>query len=201
MWWPIPVILYIILLIFAPVAEYLYLGTVNAFLRITYWMLFLQGIYYLLELLHVDDKTIERYLNIIFAPSVSVLCYWLVGSALEWEIMASAWFLDIFTHGINVFALALVVIFHRPCIRSNVLWAYIVPVVYLAVAYIYTYATNRLIYPSNFFSFEEIDGHPSYAWVGIIVLVIPTGLAHGVFYVISRHMSSIYEKCPSEESV
>lgn len=197
--WLSVVLFYAIFILVSCVGEIAYQGTASILLTITYWMLILQAVYYYLEYKKIDDTTIETYLNFIFAPSVSVLCYWLVGSALEWEIMSSIWFIDIFTHGINIFALALLVILRRPCIRWDFRYPYTIPLLYIIVTYVYTALTRNLIYPDNFFSFEEIEGKQSYAWVGIIVLIIPNGLAHVVFYYISEYMSTVYKRCPRDD--
>jgi hypothetical protein len=197
--WLIVVLTYALIITLSVVGEIAYQNSATVLLTITYWMLILQAVYYYLEYRKVDDKTIETFLNYIFAPSASVLCYWLVGSAMEWDIMSSMWFLDIFTHGINVFALALIVILRRPCIRWNFWYPYAIPIFYLCVTFTYTALTKTLIYPDNFFSFSHIEDKQSYAWVGIILLIVPNGLAHVLFYYISEYMSGVYKRCPRED--
>ena len=197
--WLIVVLTYALIIVLSVVGEIAYQNSATVLLTITYWMLILQAVYYFLEYRKVNDETIETFLNFIFAPSASVLCYWLVGSAMEWEIMSSVWFLDIFTHGINVFALALIVILRRPCIRWNILYPYTIPIIYIIVTFTYTAVEKTLIYPDNFFSFLNVEGKQSYAGIGVIILIVPNGLAHLVFYYISQYMSNVYERCPRED--
>ena len=197
--WLIVVLTYVFFIVLSVVGEIAYQNSATVLLTITYWMLILQAVYYYLEYKKVNDETIETFLNYIFAPSTSVLCYWLVGSAMEWEIMSSLWFLDIFTHGINVFALALIVILRRPCIRWDFWYPYVIPIIYIVVTFTYTAFAKTLIYPDNFFSLIHVEGKQSYVGIGIIILIIPNGLSQVVFYYISQYMSNVYKRCPRED--
>ena len=133
--WLIVVLTYALIVVLSVVGEIAYQNSATALLTITYWMLILQAVYYYLEYRKVNDETIETFLNYIFAPSASVLCYWLVGSAME----------------------SLIVILRRPCIRWNFFYPYAIPIFYIIVTFTYTALETTLIYPDNFFSFLHVE--------------------------------------------
>lgn len=76
--WLIVVFTYALIIVLSVVGEIAYQNSATVLLTITYWMLILQAVYYYLEYRKVNDETIETFLNYIFAPSASVLCYWIV---------------------------------------------------------------------------------------------------------------------------
>jgi len=168
----------------------------SIFLTFTYWNFLLQGFFYIMELLseykciNLSKNTKEIALNIIFAPGVSVLAYWVIINSLNWGFLIP-WYVDVSIHGINILMLMGIVVVKYPCIAQlstlqNILLPVIVPLLYCIVAVTYTSVTMRLIYPSNLFSFVTVeDSHP-YGWVGVIYLCVGIPLPQVVFYFICK---------------
>lgn len=164
------------------------------------WMVIAQMIYFLFEfiasLIETSDtwKLVRRYLiNLIFTPSILVLSYFILIVSLDWTSKYSDDMIMVLTnlgiHGFNIINLVLVVLYnfpyvgklHNNYIRTTILTrniraiapyflAYVLPVTYWLVATIYSTTNEKLIYPSNLFSFSKIDGKKSYA-VEVMVLM------------------------------
>jgi hypothetical protein len=173
-------------------------GTV--LLTFTYWNFVLQYIFYVIEILNlyqivsVTRETREIFLNIIFSPSVSILVYWILVYSLEWGFLMP-WYIDISIHGINILMLIGMVLFKYPCIAQlntiqNIVFPFLVPVIYAIVTSIYTYITMKLIYPSNLMSFQTIDDNPPYGWVSILFLCVAIPLPQFIFYFICKAVST-----------
>ena len=155
-------------------------GTI--FLTFTYWNFVLQYIFYIIELLSVyqfitvTQETKEILLNIIFAPGVSILGYWILINVLEWGFLIP-WYIDVSIHGINILMLMGIVVLKYPCIAQlntfqNIVLPSIVPAIYFIVTVTYTTVTMKMIYPSNLFSFVSIDDNPPYGWLGVLFFVL-----------------------------
>ena len=200
-------ILYIPTIILTPIVEMIVMQNTITFLTFTYWMLFFQGLYYIFELVvHVYkienmDKTRYIILNIIFAPSVVVLCYWILLIEFDWNLPIP-WFIDISIHGLNIFALVFLVLLKFPYIGfvDTVVLNYILPfvigIVYAICVVIYTSTSKKLIYDTNLFSFEVIENKAPYGWLGILVFVIPTVVTQFLFYVLCSHIRKGYTTVP-----
>ena len=165
-------------------------GTI--FLTFTYWNFVLQYIFYIIELLSVyqfitvTQETKEILLNIIFAPGVSILGYWILINVLEWGFLIP-WYIDVSIHGINILMLMGIVVLKYPCIAQlntfqNIVLPSIVPAIYFIVTVTYTTVTMKMIYPSNLFSFVSIDDNPPYGWLGVLFLCVGIPLPQLIFY-------------------
>jgi len=173
-------------------------GTI--YLTFTYWNFILQYIFYIMELFYeykvvaVSERTREILLNIIFAPGVSILVYWILINSLEWGFLIP-WYIDISIHGINILMLMGIVVVKYPCIAQlntfqNIVLPFIVPVLYCIVTTIYTAVTKKLIYPSNLFSFETIDNKPPYGWISVLYLCIAIPLPQLIFYFVCNTLKT-----------
>lgn len=145
------------------------------------WLFILQGFYFLSHYLfgNVLKKVL---LNMIFAPSVYVVMYWFFPSDIPFM-------LNLCAHGLNVL-LMIYIVYKYPVIGQfenntlNILLPVIPCVIYLTFAIIYTYTTMSLIYPTNFFGFEEIQGKPSYAFQAIILNAYGIAIIHTISWYI-----------------
>ena len=168
------------------------------FLTFTYWNFVLQYIFYIVELLHVYEvimvtqETKENILNIIFAPGVSILGYWILINSLQWGLLIP-WYVDISIHGINILMLMGLVVLKYPCIGQldmlrNILFPFIVPIIYFIVTVTYTTITRKMIYPSNLFSFVSIENNPPYGWIGVLFLCVAIPLPQIIFYFVCNSL-------------
>jgi len=140
----------------------------------------------------VSERTKEIILNVIFAPGVSVLAYWILINSLDWGFLIP-WYVDVSIHGINILMLMGIVVVKYPCIGQlsrvqNILLPFIAPVLYCIVTLTYTSITKRLIYPSNLFSFKDIEDNPPYGWVGIVYLCVGIPMPQVIFYFVCREI-------------
>ena len=153
------------------------------------WVFVLQALYFLGH--YLFQNTFKKILlNMIFAPSVYVVMYWFFPSN-------TPFILNLCAHGINV--LLLIYVVHRyPVIgQFDRLWLNIVlPIVpcllYLIFAIVYTYMTMTLIYPTNFFGFQEIEGKPSYALQAILLNSYGIAIIHSITWYICSQRSFGY---------
>ena len=170
----------------------------SVFLTFIIWNVILQYIFYVVELLSeyqritVSERTKEIILNVIFAPGVSVLAYWILINSLDWGFLIP-WYVDVSIHGINILMLMGIVVVKYPCIGQlsrvqNILLPFIAPVLYCIVTLTYTSITKRLIYPSNLFSFKDIEDNPPYGWVGIVYLCVGIPMPQVIFYFVCREI-------------
>lgn len=155
----------IVLLYYLGIGLWGLLSDPTSILTFSCWMFILQGLYFL-SVFFVSDYIKKIILNMIFAPSVFVLVYWFFPPVIPW-------YLDIAVHGVNILFLFYMV-YKYPVIGTfdnalDIVLPIILPVVYFIFAIIYTYTTMSLIYPYNFFGFEEIEGKTSYVWQSIFL--------------------------------
>ena len=164
------------------------------------WMVIAQIFYFLFEfiasLIETSDtwRIIRRYLiNLIFTPSILVLTYFVLIASFDWTSKYSndiaLVLVNVGIHGLNIVNLILVVLYkfpyvgklHNNYVRTTIMTrniraiapyflAYVLPITYWLIATVYSTTNDKLIYPSNLFSFNKIDGKKSYA-VEIMILM------------------------------
>ena len=198
-------IFYTLFTIGLPIAQWLVPDTNqwesnSIFLTFTYWNFVSQYVFFTLEMLEAFEHIIvptslrKTFLNIIFAPSVSILGYWILISAMEWGLLIP-WYVDISIHGINIFLLIGIVVLKYPCIGSmneqwqNYILPCILPFAYAIVVISYTTIAKRLIYPSNIFSFTPIEEKEPYGWVSILFISIGIPLPQIIFYYVCEYVN------------
>lgn len=165
------------------------------------WILIAQMIYFIFEFiasLVEESETWERarryFINLIFTPSILVLTYFLFIVSFNWTskytddtVMV---LVNLGIHGLNILNLVVVVLYNFPYVgklhrnyerigefersiraKAHYVLAYVIPVIYWVVVVVYSTTNETLIYSTNIFSFNKIDGKKSYA-VEVMVLLI-----------------------------
>lgn len=171
---------------------------VIAYIQFTQWMIISQFLFYLYEFLVLsniikeDMLSRKDFINIVFAPSVSVLSYWAFVNVFSWPLFVP-WYLDIFIHLINIILLIVLVLIKYKNIGyeewyKNILYSNAIGILYIVSAFIYTQIANRLIYTSNFFSFQTIDGNISYWWIGLILIFLNTVIQYTFKYICDSYL-------------
>ena len=130
----------------------------------TIWTLFVQEAYYISELVnYYYNKDYTKPLqNIAWSSSVYILSYWVFRSIYHWQDKSPIW-LEILMHGANS-ALTVLSVFMRSKLNWKYLkWLYMYYICYLVVAISYTNITKTSIYPTNFFSFDDLSVYGNFA--------------------------------------
>ncbi len=128
------------------------------FFYATIWTLFVQEIYYIVELINYYYKCdyTKPIQNIAWSSSVYILSYWIFRSIFHWVDKSPIW-LEILMHGANSALVILAVFMNSKLNWKYLKWLYLYYICYFIVAVTYTNITKDSIYPTNFFSFDDFS--------------------------------------------
>ena len=185
------------------------------------WMFIAQILFFLFEFFAslVEESTtsrlIRRYMiNLIFTPSLIVLTYFFLIIAFNWTSKYSddtiMIIVNLGMHGFNVINLTAVVFYSYPFVgklhnnyRQNstiirrirnvapYFLAFVIPLFYWIIAILYSNQNEKLIYPTNMFSFQKIEGKKSYAVETILIVFYLTIVLQASFtYLCNRRLQA-----------